>query len=75
MRTSKSQKVIDRLYWFTHVSDELDWDQIHYVKVAGVFMILSAGITISIVVEIITLIKNFLTPGIIENILLICLYC
>ena len=64
--------MIDRLYRLTHVSDELDWDQIHYIKVAGVFMIWSAGITISIIVESILLIKNYNTREIIKTILLDC---
>ena len=62
--------MIDRLYRLTHVSDELDWDQIHFIKVAGVFMIWSAGITISIIIEIILLIKNYNILKIIKSILL-----
>ena len=73
MRTSRSQKMIDRLYRLTHVSDELDWDQIHFIKVAGVFMIWSAGITISIIIEIILLIKNYNILKIIKSIFLDCL--
>ena len=70
MRTSRSQKMIDRLYRLTHVSDEMDWDQIHYIKVAGVFMRWSAGITISIIVEGILLLKNYNTREICKTILL-----
>ena len=70
MRTSRSQKMIDRLYRLTHVTDEINWDQIHYIKVAGVFMIWSAGITISIIVESILLLKNYNTREICKTILL-----